>query len=372
MEILTIMLGLVMIGGLLIVPALLRMRGGRQAAELPGDAGAEGYGFVAPERLDVRLPGRDRELADALAEIRSTQDWEPAARLLALTGDDWELRWQRVQTLAGAAAVEQAVAPREGGRWLRAWRLESPKDAGGALVHAEFLVRQARQTEAGAGSDEHRIILEEARSVCETAALLAPGDPTPYVVRLAAETGLGCRPADFEELWSTITRRAPHHMGAHLAALNYWCEKWHGSKEQADGFAQRAAAEAPEKSLLPALPLFAVFEHLPELNVVRGLFQGAVVSRAINGAVFAARTAPADHPVLPHVRHLLVWFLVRAERYAEAMQQLRHVDGHVGAVPWSYGPDPAAAYAAYRTLAVAGWEQQGGSPATLPDRDPQA
>lgn len=371
MEILTIMLGLVMLGGLLIVPAMLRMRGGRRAAELSGPAATEGYGFVAPERLDVRLPGPDRELAHALEEIRSTQDWEPAARLLALTGDDWELRWQRVQTLAGAAAVEQVRDPREGGRWLRAWRLESPKDAGGAVVHAEFLVRQARQTQAGAGSDEYRIILEEARSVCESAALLAPGDPTPYVVRLAVETGLGCRPADFEELWGTVTRRAPHHMGAHLSALNYWCEKWHGSKELAEEFTHRAASAAPEKSLLPALPLFAVFEHLPELNVVRGLFQGAVVGRAIEGALFAARTAPADHPVMPHVRHLLVWFLVRAERYAEAMEQLRHVDGHVGAVPWSYGPDPVAAYSAYRTLAVAGWEGQGGSPATLPGRGPQ-
>lgn len=370
MEILVIMLGLVMIGGVLIVPALLRMRGGRRVTEAVR-SGAESYGFVPPEELDVRLPGPDRELVEALREIRATQDYEPAARLLALTGDDWELRWQRVQTLAGAAAVEQAEDPREGGRWLRTWRARAPKDAGGAVVHAEFLVHQARRTGAGAGSDEYRIVMEEARAACEAAALLAPGDPTPYIVRLAVETGLGARRADFEELWETVVRRAPHHMGAHLAALNHWCEKWHGSKEEAEEFSHGAAASAPEGSLLPALPLFAVFEHLPDLNVVRGLFQGAVVTRAIDGALYAARTAPADHPVLPHVRHLLVWFLVRAERYAEAMEQLRHVDGHVGAVPWSYSPSPAAEYAAHRALAVAGWEQQGGNPASLPDRGPQ-
>ncbi|BCK68934.1 hypothetical protein Srufu_028870 [Streptomyces libani subsp. rufus] len=68
----------------------------------------------------------------------------------------------------------------------------------------------------------------------------------------------------------------------------------------------------------------------------------------------------------PHVRHLLVWFLVRAERYAEAMEQLRLVDGHVGAVPWSYGHSPAAEYAAYRALAIAGWEQLGGTSAGFP------
>ncbi|CAM5571680.1 hypothetical protein [Streptomyces] [Streptomyces griseus] len=64
-----------------------------------------------------------------------------------------------------------------GGAWLRTWRAESPKDAaGGAAVHAEFLVQQAWRSSA-AGSDDFRIILEEARTVCGEAALLAPGDP---------------------------------------------------------------------------------------------------------------------------------------------------------------------------------------------------
>ncbi|MGP3984991.1 hypothetical protein [Streptomyces sp. KR80] len=370
MEILIILLGLTMISGLLVVPALLRMRGGRQALRGHGSAlDPGGYGFAHPDRLDVRLPGPDPELADVLDEIRRTQDWRPAAQLLATTAGaaDWELRWQRVQTLAGAATVEAAqAAPGEGGSWLRTWRVEAPKEAGGAVVHAEFLVRQARQSSGGPGSDEYRIILEEARSACAEAALLAPGDPTPYIVELAVARGLGYREADFEELWSTVTARAPHHMGAHMAALHYWCEKWHGSKEKADAFAQRAAGSAPEESLLPALPLFAVFEHLPEVNVVRGLYESEVVSRAIQGALYATRSVPADHPVLPHVRHLLLWFLVRAERYAEAMEQLRHVDGHVGAVPWSYGADPAVEYTAYRAMAVAGWERGGGSPATMP------
>ncbi|MGK5629074.1 hypothetical protein [Streptomyces sp. URMC 123] len=367
MEILLILLAITMVSGVVIVPALRRRREGRE--ELRGHQDAMDplrYGFVPRERLDVRLPGPDEELTEALAELRRTQDWRPAARLLTATGDDWELRWQRVQTLAGAAAVELAERPGEGGRWLRAWRLEAPKDAGGAVVHAEFLVRQARQTASGPGSTEYRIILEEARTVCGEAALLAPGDPTPYIVELAVARGLAYRDADVESLWQTIVARAPHHMGAHMAALHHWCEKWHGSKERAERFSQQAAASAPEGTLLPALPLFEVYEHLPEVNMVRGLYESEVVSRAVQGALHAVRTAPADHPVLPHVRHLLVMFLVRAERYAEAMEQLRHVDGHVGAVPWSYAPDPAAAYAAYRALAVAGWEQRGGSPAAMP------
>ncbi|WP_069814711.1 hypothetical protein [Streptomyces sp. TP-A0874] len=369
MELLIILLGLTIIGGVLILPALRRMRAGQAAARgHRATVDPQQYGFAPVDRLDVRLPGPDPELMEALEEVHRTQDWRPAAQLLALTVDDRELRWQRVQTLAGAAAVELAQTPGEGGRWLRNWRMEQPKEAGGAVVHAEFLVLQARQTAArsGTGSDEHRIILEEADSVCATAALLAPGDPTPYVVRLGVARGLGYPQEDFQALWNEVAKRAPGHMGAHLAALHYWCEKWHGSKELAEGFAQAAAGSAPPESLLPALPLFAVYEHLPEANLVSGLYQSEVVTRAIEGALYAVHTAPVDHPVLPHVRHLLLCFLVRAERYPEAMEQLSIVDGHVGAVPWSYSSRPAAEYAAYRALAVAGWERQGGSPASMP------
>ena len=81
--------------------------------------------------------------------------------------------------------------------------------------------------------------------------------------------------------------------------------------------------------------------------------------------MFAVHAARADDPVLAHVRHLLVLFLVRMERWSEAMNQFVHIDGHVGALPWTESPDPAAEYAVYRALAVAGYEANGGSPATL-------
>ncbi|MEV6108783.1 hypothetical protein AB0M28_29390 [Streptomyces sp. NPDC051940] len=309
-------------------------------------------GFVPVEDLDIRLPGPDHELVEALDEVLREQDWAPAARLLALTGDDWELRWQRVQTLAGAAAYELAQRPGEGGAWLRRWRAEAPKDAGGAEVFAEFLVRQAWM--AGSGAADYRIILEEARKACDEARLLGPGSPVPNIIELTVARGLVYRQADFEELWARTESQAPDHMGAHLAALQYACEKWHGSREDAYDFAERAAASAPEGSLVPALPLFAVYEHLPDGNMVSTLYRSAVVTQAVAGALYAAGHARPDHPMLPHVRHLLVFFLVRAERYEEAVEQLRHVDGHVGAVPWSYSEKPAAEYAVYRALAVVG------------------
>ncbi|MFE5486587.1 hypothetical protein [Streptomyces sp. NPDC056527] len=331
----------------------------------PDAADPEAYGFARQEQQDVRMPGPDTDLLDVLDVVQATQDWRAAAQLLAGTEKEGEVRWQRVQAFAGAASLELQQKPGVGGAWLRAWRADSPKDPGGAAVHAEFLVQQAWRSSA-AGTDDFRIILEEAKKVSEEAALLAPGDPVPYIVRLAVARGLGYSHEEFDQVWAKIIDRAPQHMGAHLAALHYWCEKWHGSRADADRFATAAAARAPQGSLLAALPLFAVYEHLPEIVIVQDFYRTEVVRKAMEGALYAVHSARPDDPMLAHVRHLLVLFLVRAERWSEAMHQLVHVDGHVGALPWTLSEDPAAEYTVYRNLAVAGYEANGGSPATLP------
>ncbi|OIJ65121.1 hypothetical protein [Streptomyces mangrovisoli] len=370
MEILWVLMALVMMGCVLL-PFLRRRRGmieqvppGHPDAADPAD-----YGFVREEDLDVRMPGPDQDLLDVLDLVQRTQDHRAATQLLAGTPAEGEVRWQRVQAFAGAASLELqrrpgGVSEVPGGQWQRVWRAEQPKDPGGAAVHAEFLVQQAWRTSTP-GTDEFRIIMEEARDACGQAALLAPGDPVPYIVELSVARGLGYAQPEFEKLWLKILDRAPHHMGAHLAALHYWCEKWHGSRALAYEFAEAAAARAPQGSLLAAMPLFAVFEHLPEVNLVRGFYQSEVVTKAMHGALFAVHSARPDDPMLAHVRHLLVFFLVRAERWSEAMDQLIHVDGHVGALPWTLCGDPAAEFAVYRALAVAGYEANGGSPATL-------
>ncbi|MEW2221462.1 hypothetical protein AB0939_19570 [Streptomyces sp. NPDC006990] len=384
MEALLLLIALAAVFGVVVYPAMRRRRlrqdGARGLAQAVDPTA--GYGFVPSDELDVRLPGPDRELVEALEEAQRTQDWQPVAHLLAFTGDEYELRWQRVQSLAGAAAMELARSREHGAaagadtgtggvsfskepaaglpdaRWLREWRAQQPRDHGGAQVYAQFLVFQAL---AENDPDSRRIILEEARNVARDAAKLAPADPTPQLTELTLARHLGYREADFEALWGTVRRLAPDHMGAHLAALPYWSARGAGSKEQADAFARAAAAQAPAGSLLAALPLFAVYNHLPEVNMVRGLYQSEEIGNAIEAAEYAVDQVEDDHPVRPHVLHLLVWFLVRAERYGEAMEALAAVDGHVGAVPWVDEGDPAAAYTAYRALAVAGWEAAGGA-----------
>jgi hypothetical protein len=371
MVILWVLMALAM-SSMVLLPVLMRRRAGIQQVA-PGDPDAADpahYGFVRQEELDVRMPGPDEDLLDVLDVVQRTQDYRAASQLLAGTEMEGETRWQRVQAFAGAASLELqqrpgSVSETPGGQWLRVWRAEAPKDAGGAAVHAEFLVQQAWRTSTP-GTEEFRIIMEEAKTACAEAALLAPGDPVPYIVELSVARGLGYPQPEFEQLWLKILDRAPVHMGAHLAALHYWCEKWHGSRELAYSFAESAAARAPHGSLLAAMPLFAVFEHLPEVNLVRGFYQSEVVTKAVHGALHAVQSARPDDPMLAHVRHLLVFFLVRSERWGEAMAQLVHIDGHVGALPWTLTSDPAADYAVYRALAVAGYEANGGNPATLP------
>ncbi|MEU6283965.1 hypothetical protein [Streptomyces sp. NPDC047028] len=363
-----------------------RFRGGPTPQQVPPGhpdaADPAAYGFMPEELLDVRMPGPDEDLLAVLDVVQRTQDYRPAARLLAGTDAEGELRWQRVQALAGAAALELTQRPggvheTPGGQWLRVWRAEQPKEPGGAAVHAEFLAQHAWRT-SDPDTEEFRVIMDEARQACAQAALLAPGDPVPHIVELSVARGLAVPKPEFDALWLRIIDVAPHHMGAHLAALHYWCEKWHGSRAEAYTFAETAAARAPQGSPLAALPLFAVFEHLPEVNLVRGFYQSEVVIRAMHGALHAVHAADQDDadgpvgadgpedPTLAHVRHLLIFFLVAAERWAEAMSQLIHVDGHVGALPWTLSEDPAADFAFYRALAVAGYESNGGTPVPRP------
>ncbi|WP_330459508.1 hypothetical protein OIB37_23145 [Streptomyces sp. NBC_00820] len=358
--------------GFVLVPFLRRRRGGTGRVS-PGHAGPADpakYGFARQEELDVRMPGADQDLLDVLDVVRRTQDYRAAEQLLAGTGTAAEARWQRVQAFAGAASLELQQRPggvheTPGGQWLRVWRAERAEDAGATAVYAEFLVQQAWRT-SRPGTEDFPIIMKEAREACREAAQAAPGDPVPYIVELSVARGLAYPAPEFERLWLKIVDLAPHHMGAHLAALHYWCEKWHGSRERAYAFAEAAAARAPEGSLTAALPLFAVFEHLPEVNLVASFYRSEVVTKAMHGALHAVHHARPDDPMAAHVRHLLVFFLVRAERWAEAMDQLTHVDGHVGALPWTLTADPAAEFALYRAVAVAGYEAAGGSPAPLP------
>ncbi|MFI6145209.1 hypothetical protein [Streptomyces sp. NPDC051109] len=64
-----------------------------------------------------------------------------------------------------------------------------------------------------------------------------------------------------------------------------------------------------------------------------------------------AAADPADRRVA-RVRHMLAWNLYWQDRWAEAVEQFRAVDGYVGATPWKYSADAKGRYLQARDFSV--------------------
>ncbi|MEV8591100.1 hypothetical protein AB0424_29585 [Streptomyces sp. NPDC051180] len=316
-------------------------------------------GFLPPSRQNTRLAGPDPALHVAVSAA-SRGGWEPAARLLAATRESRD--WARRAEYAGALGV--AAVRTDGGEaaFLGAWeRIAGPDDPDLAVVRAEAVIRLAWQLRgAGWAADTSRErfrdfhgVLAASREVLARAAELAPEDPTPLLPEVWAGIGQGRPHEEMRALWSRITALDPYHCGAHLAMLQYWCAKWHGSEELATSFAREAADGAPAGSLLTVLPLVAWFEHRPE-RTGPALFRSPGPTALVDAALADVAAARPDHPRLAPTRHLLAYFLTEQGRHAEAVQQFRLVDGYVNAMPWRYFDDPAAAFCRWRDRAVRG------------------
>jgi hypothetical protein len=298
-----------------------------------------------------RMSGPDAALRRASgAAVRGR--WEPVARLFEDTGRDWERRSHYARHFGHLAAQRND-------RWLTAWEEARPEDPDSASVRAQARIahawklrgaRYAEHTSASQFDGFHRE-LQTSRHDIDRAARLCPDDPSPYAAEIWRALGLGYGNREMRALWSEVTTRAPHHMGAHLAALQYWTAKWRGSETLVREFAEKAAAEGPPGSLLATLPLFAWYEnHSGERDEAE--FGSARVRVMVDAALRDVALADPGHPQLPYVRHLLGYFLHRQGRYAEAGKQFREVDGFTNGVPWRYYPLPRLYYRVVRTSAA--------------------
>lgn len=317
---------------------------------------AERLGLLPESRQNTRRSAPEPELERATAAAARGR-WEEAARLMAVTREQRD--WARRSHYADAFGSHRSAVR---GGLLDVWEAAAgPDDPDLAVVRARATVSLAWHFRGGAWAKDtsreqfagFHATLARAPQENARAVELNPDDPTPYVAEIWTALGLGYTHEDMRRLWKEITVRDPHHYGAHYAALQFWCRKWHGSEELAMSFAREAAASAPPGSLLTAMPLIAWYEHR-DSDAKAAHFRTPDVVGLVDAALVDVAAARPDHPDTADVRHLLAYFLTRQGRYDAALEQFLLVDGYVDALPWRYWTDPAAVYCGWRDRAVRG------------------
>jgi hypothetical protein len=278
----------------------------------------------------VLLDAPDDRLAPALADA-GRGEYERAAGLLAATreGAQWENRDRYVRRLAAFAHHRPD--------WLARWRAAAPDDPDALLVATQLAVRRAWQSPARAE------LLREVIPLIDAAAVGDPRDPVPWRLVLDQARGTGAGHATFEAHWAEAVRRSPHHYGCHVAALKYLAAGTAATSSYREcfDFAEHAAEEALPASLLRSLPLLAAFiglragaapgreaSPMPEWSWRR-------VDAAADLAIALSARLPSGDPWPADVRNLLVYVLVRRERWEEALEQLRLIGPYATSFPWS-------------------------------------
>ncbi|MFE6355323.1 hypothetical protein ACFVOO_21045 [Streptomyces rochei] len=276
---------------------------------------------------DVLLDAPDDRLAPALVAAAHGEH-APAAALLAATREntEWEHRDHYASALAAFA--------RSRAEWLDGWRGAAPDDPDALLVEGRLTVDRHWDSPARAE------LLRRVAPAVTAAAEAAGSDPVPWRTALDAARGARAGHAEFERLWAQAVRRAPHHYGCHVAALEYLATASPGAHRECLEFAETAAQDAPEDSLLRALPLRAAFTFLTANG--DGAPAGALRTRldaAADRAIAVSAAQPPADPWPAGLRNLLAYVLVRLERFPDAAEQLRLTGPYVTSFPWDRDAD---------------------------------
>ncbi|MDN3251951.1 hypothetical protein [Streptomyces sp. MA25(2023)] len=276
---------------------------------------------------DVLLDAPDDRLGPALVAA-ARGEHAPAAALLTATREnaEWEHRDRYATGLAAFA--------RSRTEWLAHWRATAPDDPDALLIEGRLTVDRHWDSPARAE------LLRQVAPAVTAAAEAAGRDPVPWRTVLDAARGARAGHAEFERLWEQAVRRAPHHYGCHVAALEYLAAASPGAHRECLDFAETAAQDAPEDSPVRALPLRAAFTCL----TANGGDDPAGVHRdrlhaAADRAIALSATHPAADPWSAGLRNLLAYVLLRLERPQDAAEQLRMTGPYVTSFPWDQGAD---------------------------------
>ncbi|WP_351228449.1 hypothetical protein [Streptomyces sp. NPDC002133] len=268
----------------------------------------------------VLLDAPDERLGPALVSA-ALGDHESAAKVLAVTREaaEWENRDRYVMRLAAFAYHR--------GDWLAGWLAAAPRDPDALLVKAELEVRRAWSSPARAE------LLREVGPLIDAAAAATPQDPVPWRIALDHARATHATHTAFELLWEQAVRRASHHYGCHVAALQYLSAVWYGSHRECFDFAERAAEDALPGSLVQALPVRAAFALL--LTGDPTAVQADRIDAAADLAIALSAEYGAGDPWPSEVRNLLVYVLIARGRWAEALEQFRLIGPHATSFPWT-------------------------------------
>ncbi|MFI2643774.1 hypothetical protein [Streptomyces sp. NPDC018610] len=282
----------------------------------------------------------DRTLASVCVDVRAGR-WASARAALAETRGDFALRAHRSLVLASEAADSDLAE-----RWLA----EEPSPEAALLWARVAVLRALRAADDHDGRAEplERIAL----SACERASAAGPGDPTPWVAKLAmarlhrlrdpAPRGLLTAPPGPWRLFAHVLSLDPWHREAHHRFLAFFFTRHGGSVNAAWDVAAFLAQRAPVDSALRLLPLVALVESYDPARLLADRLweqpQWRATALAIHRDWLPTVAAHRFTPVLDLA--YLAHALVLAGREPEARAALTAMGPYASRMPWCAFGDP--------------------------------
>ena len=297
----------------------------------------------------VTDPALDDDALRAVRDDATGGDWRPAADLLSGLGDDWDRRGHAIDVLA-RATVEDVT-------WADRWCTEHPSDPGAAAVRAWGELHRAWAVRGGGRADEISAEavegfadgLHQARGLCERAIELAPDDPTPWVAVLWLAIGQNEPRDEFGRRWDELVARDPDHRLGHIAALQYHCEKWHGSHEDMYAFARAVTAHWAAVVPLQAHVEYVLGEERKGFRSaygVVGFWTESPDAKADLDTALAWLHGPGPtHAMALHDLSVVGYALAQAERWTDARELFARTGNRAYLYPWLHQGDAAATFA---------------------------
>jgi hypothetical protein len=286
---------------------------------------------LAKFRPNYHPAGPDLALADAMTEVRAGR-WMSMSRLLAETGQDWELRSFRSQVLAAVAVASNVID---------VWLSEEPGNPHGQMMAARVAVARASRAISSRPTDAAPLV-NEARRRCDAAEAMGhPGDPVPWICRLqlahaTGEYSEGPHDMPLRAPWLPLSRvwsRDPFNREAHhrmLACLS-------AGDAYAFGVWVASSGAVPPGSPLKLLPLYAIAESYPSVARTDPLAYRRWAELLRNdvdrGWAWFLHSDPRRRLVvdLSHLAHALA----AADRTAEAAEVFGALGPYASRRPWS-------------------------------------